>query len=130
MDRWYFMHAVESDAEPMDPQSGGNSPLREKPRMSSEWKCWKNVDGVVSTLRKHLKGTHYKEHECVCKLLNLKHVDKPADSTKDSTLNLSSTLLEVLQVLKHVFKEGHLDFTSYLIATEEDYSVESDRGSY
>jgi hypothetical protein len=38
---------------------------------------------------------------------------------------LSSALLEVLQVLKHVYKEGRLDFTSYLIATEEDYSVES-----
>jgi hypothetical protein len=81
-------------------------------------------------IQKHLKGTHYEEHKRVCKLLNLKHMHKPADSTKDSMLNLSSALLEVLQVLRHVFKEGHLDFTSYLIATEEDYSVESDRGSY
>ena len=38
---------------------------------------------------------------------------------------LSSTLLEVLQVLKHIYKQGHLDFTSDLIATEEDYSIES-----
>jgi hypothetical protein len=38
---------------------------------------------------------------------------------------LSSALLEVLQVLKHVYKQGRLDFTSDLVATEEDYSVES-----
>jgi hypothetical protein len=34
---------------------------------------------------------------------------------------LSSVLLEVLQVLKHVYKEG----TSHLIVMEEDYSIES-----
>jgi hypothetical protein len=38
---------------------------------------------------------------------------------------LSSALLEVLQVLKHVYKDGRLDFTSHLIVTEEDYSIES-----
>lgn len=38
---------------------------------------------------------------------------------------LSPALLEVLQVLKHIFKEGRLDFTSHLIVTEEDYSIES-----
>lgn len=38
---------------------------------------------------------------------------------------LSLALLEVLQVLKHIFKEGRLDFTSHLIITEEDYSIES-----
>ncbi|KAH9080277.1 ribonuclease H-like domain-containing protein, partial [Lactarius deliciosus] len=38
---------------------------------------------------------------------------------------LSSALLEVLQVLKHVYKQGRLDFTSGLIATEDDYSIES-----
>ena len=34
---------------------------------------------------------------------------------------LSSVLLEVLQVLKHVYKEG----TSHLIVMEEDCSIES-----
>jgi hypothetical protein len=38
---------------------------------------------------------------------------------------LSLALLEVLQVLKHIFKEGRLNFTSHLIVTEEDYSIES-----
>jgi hypothetical protein len=38
---------------------------------------------------------------------------------------LSSALLEVLQVLKHIYKQGRLDFTSELVATEEDYSIES-----
>lgn len=38
---------------------------------------------------------------------------------------LSSALLEVLQVLKNIFKEGRLDFTSHLIVMEEDYSIES-----
>ena len=38
---------------------------------------------------------------------------------------LSPALLEVLQVLKHVYKQGRLDFTSNLVATEEDYSIES-----
>jgi hypothetical protein len=37
---------------------------------------------------------------------------------------LSPALLEVLQVLKHVYKQGRLDFTSHLITTEEDYSIE------
>ena len=37
---------------------------------------------------------------------------------------LSPALLEVLQVLKHIYKQGRLDFTSHLITTEEDYSIE------
>jgi hypothetical protein len=37
---------------------------------------------------------------------------------------LSPALLEVLQVLKHIYKQGCLDFTSDLITTEEDYSIE------
>ncbi|KAH9061047.1 hypothetical protein EDB87DRAFT_1560851, partial [Lactarius vividus] len=36
---------------------------------------------------------------------------------------LSPALLEVLQVLKHVYRQGRLDFMSGLVATEEDYSV-------
>jgi hypothetical protein len=52
---------------------------------SSEWKCWKNVDGVVTTIRKHLKGAHSEEYECVCKLFNLKHSDKHIISTTDES---------------------------------------------
>jgi hypothetical protein len=37
---------------------------------------------------------------------------------------LSAGMLEVLQVLKHVYKEERLDFTSHWIANEEDYSIE------
>jgi hypothetical protein len=33
-------------------------------------------------------------------------------------------MLKVLQVLKHLHKEGRLDFTSHWIAKEEDYSIE------
>ena len=33
-------------------------------------------------------------------------------------------MLEVLQVLKHFYKEERLDFTSHWIANEEDYSIE------
>ncbi|KAH8991113.1 hypothetical protein EDB86DRAFT_2806845 [Lactarius hatsudake] len=39
---------------------------------------------------------------------------------------LSSALLEILQVLKHVYEQGRFDFTSgLLVATEDDYSIES-----
>ncbi|KAI9428738.1 hypothetical protein H4582DRAFT_1798371, partial [Lactarius indigo] len=37
---------------------------------------------------------------------------------------LSPALLEVLQVLKHVYRQGRLDFMSGLVAAEEDYSIE------
>jgi hypothetical protein len=33
-------------------------------------------------------------------------------------------MLEVLQVLKHLYKQDQLDFTSDWIANEEDYSIE------
>ena len=33
-------------------------------------------------------------------------------------------MLEVLQVLKHLYKEERIDFTSYWIANEDDYSIE------
>jgi len=34
-------------------------------------------------------------------------------------------MLEVLQVLKHLYKQEHLDFTSHWMVTEEDYSIET-----
>ena len=37
---------------------------------------------------------------------------------------LSSSMLEVLQVLKHLYKAERLNFTSHWIANEEDYSIE------
>ncbi len=37
---------------------------------------------------------------------------------------LSSGMLEVLQVLKHLYKGERLDFASHWIASEEDYSIE------
>jgi len=37
---------------------------------------------------------------------------------------LSAGMLEVLQVLKHLYKGERLDFTSHWIANEEDYSIE------
>jgi hypothetical protein len=37
---------------------------------------------------------------------------------------LSTGMLEVLQVLKHLYKEERLDFTSHWIANEDDYSIE------
>ena len=37
---------------------------------------------------------------------------------------LCTGMLEVLQVLKHLYKGEHLDFTSHWIASEEDYSIE------
>jgi len=37
---------------------------------------------------------------------------------------LSASMLEVLQVLKHLYKQKRLDFTSHWIANEEDYSIE------
>jgi hypothetical protein len=33
-------------------------------------------------------------------------------------------MLEILQVLKHLYKSERLDFTSHWIASEEDYSIE------
>jgi len=33
-------------------------------------------------------------------------------------------MLEVLQVLKHFYKKERLDFTSYWIVNEDDYSIE------
>jgi len=37
---------------------------------------------------------------------------------------LSAGMLEVLQVLKHLYKGERLDFTLYWIAKEDDYSIE------
>jgi hypothetical protein len=37
---------------------------------------------------------------------------------------LSASLVEILQVLKQLYKEERLDFTSHWIAKEEDYSIE------
>jgi hypothetical protein len=37
---------------------------------------------------------------------------------------LSAALLEVLQVLKHLYKQERLDFMSQWIACKEDYSIE------
>jgi hypothetical protein len=36
---------------------------------------------------------------------------------------LSTGMLEVLQVLKHLYKAERMDFTSHWIANEEDYSI-------
>ena len=38
---------------------------------------------------------------------------------------LSAAMLEVLQVLKHLFKQDRLNFTTDWIAHEDDYSIES-----
>jgi hypothetical protein len=37
---------------------------------------------------------------------------------------LSASLLEILQILKQLYREERLDFTSHWIASEEDYSIE------
>jgi hypothetical protein len=37
---------------------------------------------------------------------------------------LSASLLEILQILKHLYKEERLDFTSHWTANEVDYSIE------
>jgi|ERR1700722_331064 len=37
---------------------------------------------------------------------------------------LSASLLEMLQVLKQLYKDTHLDFTLDWIAKEDDYSIE------
>jgi hypothetical protein len=37
---------------------------------------------------------------------------------------LSAATIEVLQVLKHLYKQDRLNFTSHWIAKEEDYSIE------
>ena len=35
-----------------------------------------------------------------------------------------ASLLEILQVLKHLYKQERLDFASHWIVKEEDYSIE------
>jgi uncharacterized protein YaeQ len=37
---------------------------------------------------------------------------------------LSASVLEILQVLKHLYKEEHLQFSSHLVAKEEDYAID------
>ena len=37
---------------------------------------------------------------------------------------LGPTTIEMLQVLKHLYKRERLDFTTGLLATEEDYTIE------
>jgi hypothetical protein len=41
--------------------------------LCSEWFPYKNVDGVTSTLRNHLKSRHNDEFETVVHTLKLKH---------------------------------------------------------
>lgn len=70
--------------------------------ISSEWKCWKNADGVVTTIRRHLKGTHSEEYERVCKLFNLKHSDKPTDTMMDKSA--ASELFNLEEWLRRLVK--------------------------
>ena len=37
---------------------------------------------------------------------------------------LSASTLEVLQVLKQLYKEEHLQFVSHLVAKEDDYAID------
>ncbi len=37
---------------------------------------------------------------------------------------LSASMMEILQVLKQLYKEEHLQFVSHLIAKEEDYTID------
>lgn len=85
---------------------------------SSKWKCWKNGDGIVTTIRKHLKGTHSEEHERVCKLLNLKHSDKPADETTiESAQDGPFDLKEWLRCLvKWIVVDDQVFLTCFCIA--------------
>lgn len=60
------------------------------------------MDGVVTTIRKHLKGAHSEEYERVCKLLNLKHSDKHINSTtnesaRDEPFNLREWLSRLVK---------------------------------
>jgi hypothetical protein len=45
-----------------------------------EWQVYKNIDGITTTMRTHLKLRHSREYERVVSLLKLKHsseVDHP-----------------------------------------------------
>jgi hypothetical protein len=37
---------------------------------------------------------------------------------------LSASTLEILQVLKQIYKEEHLQFVSHLLAKEDDYAID------
>jgi hypothetical protein len=65
----------------------------------SGWKCWKNADGIVTMIRKHLKGTHSEEYKHVCNLLKLKHADKPTDSMPNKSTSEPFNLEEWLRRL-------------------------------
>ena len=69
---------------------------------SSEWKCWKNADGIVTTIRKHLKGAHSEEYERVCKLFNLKHSGKPTDTMTNKSA--TSELFNLDEWLRRLVK--------------------------
>jgi hypothetical protein len=57
----------------------------------------------------------------------LSHVSRFFSSSKETILLrqnlLSPKLMEVLQILKHIYKDEMFDFTSHLVASEEDYSI-------
>ncbi|KAG1895161.1 uncharacterized protein F5891DRAFT_897741, partial [Suillus fuscotomentosus] len=45
------------------------------------------------------------------------------ETCTDRRANLSPTVLEALQILKFTYKQDRLNFTSHLVAEEEDYTI-------
>jgi hypothetical protein len=56
-------------------------------REHREWQVYKNVDGITTTMRSHLKLQHSEEYERIVSLLKLKHsneVDHPMSAASSS----------------------------------------------
>ena len=58
--------------------------------------------------------------------LNSERVFSSAKETCTLRWNLlSAPMMEILQVLKYLYKQDQLDFTSHWIANEDDYSIDN-----
>ncbi|KZT28808.1 hypothetical protein NEOLEDRAFT_781470 [Neolentinus lepideus HHB14362 ss-1] len=82
-DVWYFMRGLEVREQPANWREPVNEPVLDKKPTTpflgcklctqrGQWRTWKCINGMSSTIRKHLQNEHGKIYASVCKAVNLK----------------------------------------------------------
>ncbi|EPQ54779.1 hypothetical protein GLOTRDRAFT_139276 [Gloeophyllum trabeum ATCC 11539] len=82
-DVWYFMRGLENREQPQNWREPVNEPILEKKpttpylgcklcTLRGQWRTWKCINGMSSTIRKHLINEHGDIYTSVCKQIGLK----------------------------------------------------------
>ncbi|TFK48722.1 hypothetical protein OE88DRAFT_495207 [Heliocybe sulcata] len=82
-DVWYFMRGLEVREQPPNWREPVNEPILDKKpntpflgcklcTQRGQWRTWKCINGMSSTIRKHLQNDHGEIYASVCKTINLK----------------------------------------------------------